>query len=230
MKIANGIEMLSLSYQVGSHTMVIHPVVIYDDAQMVLIDTGIPGSRELILKQFNEADLSPEKLNTIILTHQDIDHIGSLPEFLGKSSNRPKVYAHKGDQPYIEGELPLIKMSPERREVLLGSLSEQDRAQFERVFSPDSEANIDVLVQEGQTLSFGGGLTVIETPGHTPGHFSLYHRPSQTLIAGDAMTISEDKLNGPNPKNTPDMDTAMKSISKFLEFPIQNVICSMAAF
>lgn len=210
--------------------MVIHPVVIYDNEQMVLIDTGFPGSRELILKQVSEAGLSPEKLNAIILTHQDVDHIGSLPEFLENSSKRPKVYAHKEDQPYIEGDKPLIKMSPERRELLMGLLGEQDRAQFERVFSSASEPNINVLVEEGQTLSFGGGLTVIETPGHTPGHISLYHRPSQTLITGDAMMVSEGELVGPNPNMTPDMNTAMKSISKFLEYPVQNVICYHGGF
>ncbi|MNI21793.1 putative metallo-hydrolase YflN [compost metagenome] len=230
MKIANGVEMLSLSFQAGGHNLVIHPVVIYDEEQMVLIDTGFPGSRELILKQISEAGLSPEKLVAIILTHQDIDHIGSLPEFLSNSSNRPEIYAHKEDQPYIEGEKPLIKLSPERRDLLMGLLTEQDQTQFERIFSPESGANINVLVEEGQTLSFGGGLTVIETPGHTPGHISLYHSPSQTLIAGDAMTIIQDKISGPNPGNTPDMSTAMKSVSKFLEFPVQNVICYHGGF
>ncbi|WP_246021598.1 MBL fold metallo-hydrolase [Paenibacillus zeisoli] len=222
--------MLSLTFQAGDQTMVIHPVVVYDNEQMVLIDTGFPGSRDLILKQISEAGLSPEKLNAIILTHQDADHIGSLPQFLENSSKRPKVYAHKEDQPYIEGEKPLIKLSPERREIILGLLSEQDRAQFERVFSSESEANISVLVEEGQTLPFGGGLTVIETPGHTPGHISLYHRPSQILIAGDAMMVSKGQLVGPNPTMTPDKSTAMKSIGKFLEYPVQNVICYHGGF
>ena len=32
-----------------------------------------------------------------------------------------------------------------------------------------------------------GGLEVIETPGHMPGHISLYLKDSKTLICGDAL-------------------------------------------
>lgn len=222
--------MLSISYQYGEQSLVIHPVVIYDNEHMVLIDTGMPGSRELILKQISEAGLAPEKLSAVILTHQDIDHIGSLPQFLGSDYARPTVYAHREDQPYIDGNVPLIKFPPDRRKMLLGLLSEQDRTQFERSFSSSSEANVNVLVEDGQTLSFGGGITIIETPGHTPGHISIYHSPSQTLIAGDALMVRDHALSGPNPNTTPDMDTAIRSISKFLEYPVQNVICYHGGF
>lgn len=217
--------MLSLTYTAGSNTMVIHPVVIYDNNQTVLVDTGMPGSRDSILNQINQAGISDRALDTIILTHQDIDHIGGLPEFLLETDVRPRVIAHEDDAPYIEGVRPLIKMTPERRELLLGSLPTQKSEQFERVFSADSEANISLCVKDGQILPVAGGLKVIHTPGHTPGHLSLYHLPSQTLIAGDAMVIQEGKLQGPNPVMTPDMNTALESLVKFKNLPVQNIIC-----
>jgi glyoxylase-like metal-dependent hydrolase (beta-lactamase superfamily II) len=52
---------------------------------------------------------------------------------------------------------------------------------------------------------------VINTPGHTPGHISLYHKPSKTLIAGDAMRVMDGQLLGPAPEQTLDVDTAIKS-------------------
>ncbi len=40
---------------------------------------------------------------------------------------------------------------------------------------------------DGQRLDLAGGVRVIFTPGHTPGHIALYLERSRTLIAGDAL-------------------------------------------
>ena len=41
--------------------------------------------------------------------------------------------------------------------------------------------------QHGTVLPAAGGLRVVHTPGHTPGHVSLLHEPSGVLITGDAL-------------------------------------------
>ena len=68
----------------------------------VLIDTGFPGQFEDIQVEMERVGVSFDKLKVVILTHQDIDHIGSLPELLEGVSDI-KVYAHELDKPYIEG-------------------------------------------------------------------------------------------------------------------------------
>ena len=40
---------------------------------------------------------------------------------------------------------------------------------------------------DGQVLPVAGGLRVVHTPGHSPGHVSLLHQPSGLLITGDAI-------------------------------------------
>jgi glyoxylase-like metal-dependent hydrolase (beta-lactamase superfamily II) len=40
---------------------------------------------------------------------------------------------------------------------------------------------------DGQVLDVAGGLRVVATPGHSPGHISLVHEASRTLITGDAI-------------------------------------------
>ncbi|GIP23778.1 MBL fold metallo-hydrolase [Paenibacillus sp. J22TS3] len=216
--------MLDLVYPAGDTTMTIHPVVIYDREHTVLIDTGMPGSRDMILKQMTSEGIDVHALDTIILTHQDIDHIGSLPQFIGSAGNL-EILAHEEDAPYIEGIKPLIKVSSERRATLLSSLTEEDRIQFEQVFSPSTRPKISRMIKDNERLPYGGGLLVIHTPGHTPGHLSLYHEPSQTLIAGDAMILQDGELHGPNPKMTPDLKLATESLSKFAELPVRKVIC-----
>lgn len=105
MEIAKGIEMLQLEFQ----EFVIHPILLWDDEMAVLIDTGFPGQIEDIQVEMEKVGVSFDKLKVVILTHQDIDHIGSLPELLQRCRSNIKVYAHELDKPYIEGDLPLLK-------------------------------------------------------------------------------------------------------------------------
>ena len=41
---------------------------------------------------------------------------------------------------------------------------------------------ITTSLTDGAILPIAGGLQVVHTPGHTPGHISLLHRPSEILI------------------------------------------------
>jgi glyoxylase-like metal-dependent hydrolase (beta-lactamase superfamily II) len=71
------------------------------------VDTGIPGQLELIRKTLAEESLTFEKLTKIIITHQDQDHIDSLPELVAASEGRLEVLSHVLAKSYILGEVPL---------------------------------------------------------------------------------------------------------------------------
>ncbi|MDU0200595.1 MBL fold metallo-hydrolase [Paenibacillus sp. MAH-36] len=221
MRIAEGIDMLSLNLG----PMTIHPTILYDKESWVLIDTGMPGSAPAIRELAKQAGVLNVPLRSIILTHQDIDHVGGLPEFLAAEDESPIVYAHEDDKDVINGEKPMIKVSPERLTALLAQLPEVIRNQFEQTFLYPSHPNVESTIADGETLPIAGGLTVIHTPGHTPGHVCLYHHASKTLIAGDAIVVENGELMGPRAAVTPDMEEALRSLKKLLAFDIVNVIC-----
>ncbi|WP_336776751.1 MBL fold metallo-hydrolase [Paenibacillus sp. MMO-58] len=220
MRIADGIEMLELDLG----PMTVCPTILFDKDEWVLVDTGMPGSAPTIIELAKQAGIGEQKLNNILLTHQDIDHIGGLPGF---KADNPElvVYAHEDDRAVIDGKKPMLKASPERLAALLGALPVVARSQFEATFIYPTGANVDRTMADGENLPFGGGITVIHTPGHTPGHVSLYHQPSKTLIAGDAMVVANGELNGPREAVTPDMASALQSLKKLKDFDIETVIC-----
>ncbi|ERI07888.1 MBL fold metallo-hydrolase [Aneurinibacillus aneurinilyticus] len=225
MKIASGIEMLELQVETFGSCLELNPTLIWDDETAILIDTGTPRQLEQIRAAMDKAGVFLDKLKVVILTHQDLDHIGSLPEILQESGGGIEVYAHELDAPYIEGKLPLLKGNPDSMAWQLESLPEAERRKLLTLVENPPKAKVDKTLADGQKLPYCGGIHVIFTPGHTPGHISLYLEQSKTLVVGDAMFSVKGILMGPHPQSTPDMNTALRSLEKYLDFDIQTVIC-----
>ncbi|HDX9660005.1 TPA: MBL fold metallo-hydrolase [Bacillus toyonensis] len=200
MEIAKGVEMLQLEFQ----GFIIHPILLWDDEMAVLIDTGFPGQIEDIQVEMERVGVSFDKLKAVILTHQDIDHIGSLPKLLQNYGSNIKVYAHELDKPYIEGDLPLLKGG--------------------NVENPPKGKVSDTVI-DGQELPYCGGILILHTPGHTPGHISLYLKKSKTLIAGDSMYSVNGMLGGIHAPTTLDVQEAQQSLKKYLNLDIESVVC-----
>lgn len=221
MKIADHIEMLEIKVPMGEHEMVIHPVVIYADNQAVLFDTGVPGCYDKIIEQIDPA----YPVQSLILTHDDLDHIGSFPQFLEAASGTLDVYTHAQNVGAINGTEPFSKANPERINSMLEQFPESIQKSFRSVFSTDTPEHVNHVLQGNEVLPFGEGLQVIHTPGHTPGHTSFYDIASKTLIAADALIVENGELHGPNPSFTLDMEQATNSLRAFQKLPIEAIVC-----
>lgn len=224
MIVANGVAVLNLDMFFMGRMQMIHPALLFDNHSAVIIDVGMPGQLSDIQREMETVGVPFERLQAVILTHHDIDHVGSIEEIL--ATKPVPVYAHKKDQPFIQGDEVSYKRSPEFLQKMLADLPEEIRIQM-RSFSPGPPptACVTHAVEDGDVLPFFGGLTVIFTPGHTPGHISLYHTATKTLITGDATVSENGKLLGPVPRATPDMEAAVGSLRKFARFDVDRAIC-----
>lgn len=229
MQIANGLEMLEISANVMGGVDVIHPTLIWDKDTAILVDTGYPGLLPKFREAIERAGVSFDKLNRIIITHQDIDHIGSLPVILNESSQKVEVLANEVEKPYIQGEKRLLKITPEAIDQAVNSLPKEVpdewRKSFRAVLENPPRANVDRTIADGEELPYCGGIIVINTPGHTPGHISLYHKQSKTLISADALIVIDGQLHGSVPEYSLNMDQVIKSLKKLTKYDIQTVIC-----
>jgi glyoxylase-like metal-dependent hydrolase (beta-lactamase superfamily II) len=225
MKIADGVEALELTVNLMGRQTTIYPTLFWDEESVILVDAGFPGLEQQIEEAIEKAGVSFIKLNTVILTHQDIDHVGSLPVILAKSQHEIEVLAHEVEKPYIQGDKPLLKANPERIAKMFKALPEEQRKRMEAVFLNPPKAKVDRIIEDREELPYCGGIIVIHTPGHTTGHICLYHKPSKTLVTGDALTAENGQLSGPNPAATYDMGEANKSVKKIAQYEIENVVC-----
>jgi len=228
-KISHEIEALELqSFTLTGSMTVINPVLIRDNDTALLVDAGYPGQFPLIRVAIKQAGVPYAALNKVVITHHDLDHIGSLADIRREFYDHVEVLAHAEEVPYIQGDLSPLKQTPERialREAQFNALPEELKPRMKGFLSPPPPAVVDRTLADGEELPYAGGIVVIHTPGHSPGHLCLYHKRSKSLISGDALNVSDSLLVGPNPAYTPDLTTALDSLKKLASYDIEAVIC-----
>jgi glyoxylase-like metal-dependent hydrolase (beta-lactamase superfamily II) len=215
MRIANGVYVLTIPrspQEAGSYLNL--TLIVDEENGTTLVDAGLPDQTEAIGAALVEAGIGVRDLRRIIFTHQDLDHVGSGAALVRQSGAR--VLAHSADAPYIEGRLRPLKPTPEMLE---------QRPQMREVLERLEPVGVDEQVENGSRLDLAGGTQVIFTPGHTPGHISLYLEGSKVLVAGDALTADRGYLNGPNPLATLDMRTAMQSVKRLAYLDVDTIVC-----
>jgi len=226
---ASQIHMLDISSIIMGKVDTIHPTIIHDDEQAILIDAGYPGQISKFTEVLEPYGLGIQDLTKVILTHQDIDHIGSLQAMLEQTKHQIEVLASAEEKPFIEGDKMILKITAEAlaaaEAMIPANVPEQWKQAFLSTLKNPPKSPVNRVIHDGEVLPVCGGLEVIATPGHTPGHISLYHIPSKTLIAADALRVVDGRLCGPDPEQTLNMTQATESVKKLASFDAQTVIC-----
>ncbi len=148
------------------------------------------------------------KISKILLTHAHIDHAGGVKKLLSRlAPHQAQLYAH--------GEGRELRQSIAMQATMFG-LSPQE---YENCPEPD------VVLSEGDDFAVGDSVgKVLFTPGHSPGHISIYFAKEKQVIAGDALfagSIGRTDLPGG------DHRTLIRSIrEKLLTLPDDTVVLS----
>jgi glyoxylase-like metal-dependent hydrolase (beta-lactamase superfamily II) len=168
--------------------VVANPYILVDADGLTVIDTGLPRSDRKILAYVASLGKSAHAVKRIILTHADLDHVGGLAALHKLTGAR--TYASR-----IEAEA--IAAGKSSREIISSGFSVR-RLMFTllRPFMKATPFQVDEILTDGQILPALGGLRVIETPGHTPGHISLFAPAVGVLFCGDSLVTDENGIHG----------------------------------
>jgi glyoxylase-like metal-dependent hydrolase (beta-lactamase superfamily II) len=165
-------------------------LVVTEDG-LLLVDTGIPGSARRICRFIEAKGRHPSELRDIVLTHFDIDHVGSAAALKARTGAR--VAIHELDAPVLSGE-----QRPQKRMLAVVALYPL----LVRPVTPDRR------LRDGDTI---GGLQVMHIPGHTAGSIALV-RNDGVVFSGDAL-LSDKHGNVIPPDPRLAQDPAQASIS-----------------
>ncbi|MDF2473279.1 MAG: beta-lactamase protein [Anaerocolumna sp.] len=221
----NKIYILNINFKYNETDQVIHPVILKDKNYMVLVDCGYPGFLPLIEDAMKLEGLECSQLTHVVITHQDYDHIGSLSD-LKQRYPQIKVVSSIQESPYISGDIKSLRL--EQAEKMQESLPE-DQKSFGEFFCNTlrsvETAKVDITVNDGDQFDWCGGCQILSTPGHTPGHISLYVIEEKALITGDAAALENGTLVIANPQFTLDLECAAKSLEKINNLGAKRYIC-----
>jgi glyoxylase-like metal-dependent hydrolase (beta-lactamase superfamily II) len=147
-----------------------------DDGQVTLVDMGLKSSGPKVMAGLSAIGSAPSDVTRLVLTHAHSDHAGGAAHVAAATGRRFEI--HTDDAAYArEGKSP-----PRDRSVLLGRLF--NRLSRGQDFAP---VPVERELSDDEVLPIGGGLRVVHTPGHSPGHVSLLHEQTRLLITGDAI-------------------------------------------
>ena len=144
---------------------------------ITLIDSGVSGCGTEIFEAIRAAGRDPREIGEIILTHAHPDHIGGA--WAIQRATGCRIAAHAADRAWIE--------DPDLQN------RERPVPGFESLIS--GPIAIDRELQDGDSIvpdTSGDGLTgmtVIHTPGHSPGSISLFMEDTGILFSGDSIPV-----------------------------------------
>lgn len=220
----NRVEVIDLKYDYNGD-FIVSLVVIADDKEMVLVDCGMTNSYDMIKDAMAKKGLDIQKLTKVIITHQDLDHMGSLAE-IKRNVKGVQILASEEEAKHISGKEEFIRV--QNVDKIIDSVDEAKKKELQaykdRIKAVET-VDVDVFVKNGDTFPIAGGIEIIETPGHLPGHISVLIKEKKALVTGDALAIMDGELIPSNPQFTLDMAKAKESIKNLLNYDIEELIC-----
>ena len=158
----------------------VNAFVIDDSGELVLIDTGTPGSAKAILEATGEIGRRPDDLGSILVTHCHPDHSGSLAALTWATG--AEAYMHPADAAMVRQGRAVRPLKPAPgplRRVLFWA--------FIRPAATIEPSEIEHEVSDGEEIPVAGGIRAIHTPGHCAGQVSfLWPRQGGVLFVADA--------------------------------------------
>jgi glyoxylase-like metal-dependent hydrolase (beta-lactamase superfamily II) len=157
-----------------------------NDGSVTLVDCGLKQAPAKIVSALEHLGKRPADVNRIILTHAHGDHAGGGREMLERTGV-DGVAIHEDDIEYIaagENAPPDLNTSSGRLFLRMPG----------RKFAPFAVSH---ALHDGEVVDVAGGLRILHTPGHTPGHVSMLHEPTGVLITGDALFNPFSRMRWP---------------------------------
>lgn len=183
-----------------------------DPDGLTLIDAGMPKEQQRLFDLLKELNFQPQQLSRILVTHADIDHVGSLAAV--QSATGATVFA---------GEKTASLLQKGKSPQHLPRLAQWFVNTFIK-YKPVPQSCLQII-QDGEELPVLAGMVALATPGHTEDHFSFFSATEGVLFAGDALNTRDGILQRSQKRITADEGAANQSAIRLIELAPATISC-----
>jgi len=203
MRVTDGVY--SLGQEKGGN---VHAYLLDDGGSLTLIDTLFDADAVPVLDEIRGIGRRPSDLKNIIITHAHRSHIGGVAAL--KKLTNARIYAHEWEAGILDGSRPATRVSLVPKPPM-----EVYYLQLGLALGLDDHPHcpVDQALKDGDHV---GPLTVITTPGHTPGCLSFYWQAKKALFVGDVV-VTWPRVEAGWAGLTLDMKQNVQSVGKLSE-------------
>jgi glyoxylase-like metal-dependent hydrolase (beta-lactamase superfamily II) len=199
---------------VGFRTYIVNLFGIGHGDNWVLVDAGLAGHANAIIR-WAGTHIGPSPPRAIVLTHAHFDHVGSLEALLHEWE--VPVYVHRDELPFVTGATSYPPPDPS----VGGGLMARLAGLYPR--GPIDLGDRVRVLPDGGAVPHAAEWRWLPTPGHSPGHISLFRERDRALVVGDAFCTTRQEsflsvatqhpeLHGPPAYFTVDWNAARASV------------------
>ena len=190
--------------------------------EFFLVDSGTRRDRTAILQSLKLLGLRAQNCRAVLLTHAHPDHAGNAAFFARRGA---RLFVHCNEREFLETQRTYIPRLP-RALTPLGWLQSAMFSLGEIFWPVQRVLASDVWRGEETVATPCGDWRVLETPGHTRGHVSLFRESDGALLSGDAILnvvpfVMETGLAVPTAIFNSDSKQARASARLLCALPVQ---------
>ena len=179
---------------------------------VIAVDAGAPKKIGIFLRALESANINPEDLRLVVLTHGHWDHIGSAGEI--KASTGAKIAMHRLEASWLEESL--MPLSP--------GVTAWGKAltAMQKVFMPFisvPDASVDIVLDDDAVplLDYGIAGRILHTPGHSSGSVTVLLDSGDAFVGDLAMNRFPLRLSPGLPIFAEDLVAVIRSWQFLLE-------------